>query len=91
MSGPLGGQLEELDVVPLDAVYGHWWEMETKVRISYNVSRKETKLLAIIQLTFQDGLLLLGRADESTDAFDDLALGVYVLLFGLLPQEDGRN
>lgn len=91
MSGPLGGQLEELDVVPLDAVYGHWWEMETMVRISYNVSRKETKLLAIIQLTFQDGLLLLGRADESTDAFDDLALGVYVLLFGLLPQEDGRN
>lgn len=91
MSGPLGGQLEELDVVPLDAVYGHWWEMETTVRISYNVSRKETKLLAIIQLTFQDGLLLLGRADESTDAFDDLAFGVYVLLFGLLPQEDGRN
>lgn len=91
MSGPLGGQLEELDVVPLDAVYGHWWEMETTVRISYNVSRKETKLLAIIHLTFQDGLLLLGRADESTDAFDDLALGVYVLLFGLLPQEDGRN
>lgn len=45
----------------------------------------------IIQLTFQDGLLLLGRADESTDAFDDLALGVYVLLFGLLPQEDGGN
>ena len=26
------------------------------------------------QATFQDGLLLLGRADESTDAFNDLAL-----------------
>lgn len=24
--------------------------------------------------TFQDGLLLLGRADESADAFNDLAL-----------------
>lgn len=91
MSGPLGSQLEELDVVPLDAVYGHWWETEMSIRRSYNVSRKETKLLVIIQLTFQDGLLLLGRADESTDAFDDLALGVYVLLFGLLPQEDGGN
>lgn len=27
VSGPLGGQLEELNVVPLHAVYGHWRDM----------------------------------------------------------------
>lgn len=30
VSGPLRRQLEELDVVPLHSVYGHWWEQRRK-------------------------------------------------------------
>lgn len=41
--------------------------------------------------TFQDGLLLFGGADEPADAFDDLALGVHLLLLQFLSQEDGGN
>ena len=39
VSGPLRGQLEELDVVPLHAVYGHW-----RRQSRYSVTEKEKKL-----------------------------------------------
>lgn len=41
--------------------------------------------------TSQHGLLLLGRADEAADAFDDLALRIHLLFSRFLAQEDGGN
>lgn len=41
--------------------------------------------------TSQHGLLLLGRADEAADAFDDLALGIHLLFSRFLAQEDCGN
>lgn len=63
MGWPLGSQLEELDVTPLNSINGH----------------------------SQHGLLLLGRADEAADAFDDLALGIHLLFSRFLAQEDCGN
>lgn len=42
-------------------------------------------------VTFQHGLLLLGRADEPADPVDHLALGIHFSLFGFLAQEDGGD
>lgn len=42
-------------------------------------------------LTSQHGLLLLGRANEAADAFDDLALRIHLFFSRFLAQEDGGN
>lgn len=92
VGGPLSGQLEELDVVPLHAIDGHWREEKHKRgwrAVMGQTWRRRTDPGPGV--TFQDGLLLFGRADETADAFDDLALGVHLLLLQFLSQEDGGN
>ena len=41
--------------------------------------------------TSEDGWLLFGRADKTTDALDHLTLGVHLLLTRLLAQEDSGD
>lgn len=80
---PLRRQLEELDVVPLDAVDRHCGAENTvKPRLSSLPLRfRRTRR------TPQHGLLLLGSADESADAFDHLTLGLHLLVLALFWQE----
>lgn len=80
---PLRRQLEELDVVPLDAVDRHCGAENTiKPRPSpLALTRGRTRR------TPQHGLLLLGSADESADALDHLALGLHLLVLALFWQE----
>lgn len=70
----------------------HLWTLEAKAAGSeWNADADKRRQTQRGRVTFQDGLLLLRRADEAADALDHLALGVHVLLFGLLSQEDGGN
>lgn len=95
VSRPLGGELEELDVVPLDSVDGDWGREETaRWTLLYWGCRSRggqqgaawPRLSAA--LTSQHGVLVLGGADQSADAVDDLALRVQLFLLGLLAEEN---